>query len=87
MKGLGRMKETEHLTVMDHDWRVDPNQVIIAIRGQNRFRVVCPVDGSVAIVLSPPSPVIRLDEPSTWRKYDWRDGDSVNIKPDRFGRS
>ena len=73
---------TEHF----HDWRVDPSQVIIMIRDENRIRVVCADCHAVGVVHSKPSPASNPAKPKTWRAYRFKQGDTMRIEKDAMGR-
>lgn len=59
----------------DHDWRVDPSQVIVMVGSASKIGVVCAACPAEGFVLSRPASAIRTDRPSTWRQYRYFAGD------------
>lgn len=60
-----------------HDWRVDPNQVIVSMQGVYRVRVGCSKCPTRAYIHTSPNLAADPEDRETWRSYKWKPYDRV----------
>jgi hypothetical protein len=62
-----------------HDWRVDPNQIIISLGDEQRVRVACAVEGCerTATVTTKGSLTFDPQRVETWRPFQFKSDDVI----------
>lgn len=63
-----------------HDWRVDPNQLIVTVGTEVKLRVCCVDCPAVALVYSRPNHRINARDRRTWREYRPMEGDRMELE-------